>query len=77
MPARQHPVLMIGKELRAARLTAGMTQETLASKAKLDRSYVSQLERGLKSPTLDTLMRLCKALGVSAAELIGRVETGR
>jgi transcriptional regulator with XRE-family HTH domain len=68
---------MIGKELRAARLTAGMTQETLASKAKLDRSYVSQLERGLKSPTLDTLMRLCKALGVSAAELIGRVETGR
>jgi transcriptional regulator with XRE-family HTH domain len=68
---------MIGKELRAARHAAGMTQEQLAYRAKLDRSYVSQLERDRKSPTVDTLLRVCKALGVSAAAVIARVEARR
>lgn len=51
-----------------------MTQEELSSKARVDRSYISQLERGLKSPTLDMLLRLCKAMGVSASEIVARVE---
>jgi transcriptional regulator with XRE-family HTH domain len=65
---------MVGEELRKAREAAGMTQEELSSKARVDRSYISQLERGLKSPTLDMLLRLCMALGVSAAEIVARVE---
>lgn len=65
---------MVGEELRNAREGAGMTQEELSSKARVDRSYISQLERGLKSPTLDMLLRLCKAMGVSAAEIVARVE---
>jgi transcriptional regulator with XRE-family HTH domain len=65
---------MVGEELRKAREAAGLTQEELSSKARVDRSYISQLERGLKSPTLDMLLRLCKALGVSAAEIVARVE---
>lgn len=59
------------------RLSAEMSQEKLASRSKLDRSYISQLERELKSPTMDTLLRICKALGVSAADLIAHVESGR
>jgi transcriptional regulator with XRE-family HTH domain len=65
---------MLGKELRAARRTAGLTQETLANRARVDRSYISQLERGLKSPTVDMLFRLCKAMGASAARIVGRIE---
>jgi len=65
---------MVGEELRKARLAADMTQEQLSSRAKVDRSYISQLERDLKSPTLDMLLRLCKALGVSASEIVARVE---
>lgn len=65
---------MVGEELRKAREGAGLTQEELSSKARVDRSYISQLERGLKSPTLDMLLRLCKAMGVSASEIVARVE---
>jgi transcriptional regulator with XRE-family HTH domain len=65
---------MLGKELLAARLAAGLTQETLAYRANVDRSYISQLERGLKSPTVAMLIRLCKAMDTSAAKIVGRVE---
>jgi transcriptional regulator with XRE-family HTH domain len=68
---------MLGEELHRARTAAGLTQEQLAFRAGLSRPYVSQLERDLKSPTLDTLFLLCDALGVSAADVVGRVETAR
>jgi transcriptional regulator with XRE-family HTH domain len=54
-----------------------MTQEGLAFQAGLSRPYISELERDLKSPTLDTLFLLCDALGVSAASIVERVEKGR
>lgn len=66
--------MSLGEELQAARQGAGMTQEALSSAAKVDRSYISQLERNLKSPTVDTLLRLCRAMGVSAGKIIVRVE---
>jgi transcriptional regulator with XRE-family HTH domain len=68
---------MLGEELRSAREAAGLTQEALAFRASLDRSYISQLENDRKSPTLDVLFRLCDALGVQASELIARVERRR
>jgi transcriptional regulator with XRE-family HTH domain len=68
---------MVGKELQQAREAAGLTQEQAAFRAGLSRPYVSQLERGLKSPTLEALFRLCDALGITASELIGRVERKR
>ena len=68
---------MLGTELRNARDAAKLTQEELSFAAKVDRTYISQLENDKKSPTLDVLFRLCDALGVSAAELISRVEKNR
>lgn len=65
---------MLGQELRKARLAAGLTQEKLALRARMDRSYLSELERDLKSPTVAMLLRMCEVMGVSAAELLGRVE---
>ena len=69
--------LMMGDELRRLRERAGLTQEELAFKAGLSRPYISQLERSLKSPTVDTLFRNCDALEVSAANVIRRVDAAR
>jgi transcriptional regulator with XRE-family HTH domain len=68
---------MLGKELKRVREAAGMSQERLAFEAGVHRTYISLLERNKKSPTLNVLLRLCKALNTSAAELIARVEQSR
>ena len=47
-----------------------LSQEELAAESKLDRTYISQLERGLKSPTLTTLEKLAACLGVRAQHLL-------
>lgn len=49
-----------------------MTQEQLARRAKLSRSYLAAIEAGhRKNPSLDVLKRLAKALGVPVADLLG------
>ncbi len=68
---------MLGDELQKARIKAEMTQEELSFAAKVDRTYISQLENDKKSPTIEVLFRLCDALGVAASELIARVEAAR
>jgi transcriptional regulator with XRE-family HTH domain len=51
--------------LRELRQAAGLSQEQLAAKAGLHRTYISQLERGIKSPTLDVLAALAEAMDMS------------
>lgn len=65
---------MIGDELRKARQLAGMSQEALAEKAGVHRTYVSILERNKKSPTLHMLFRLCAALHVRASDIVRNIE---
>ena len=65
---------MIGEEIRKARKAAGLSQEQLGFRAGLTRNYVSMVELGQASPTLDTLLKLCHALDVKAATLVARVE---
>lgn len=65
---------MFGQELRNARLQARLTQEALAFKADLHPTYISMLENDKKSPTLDVIFRLCRALKVQPHVLIRRVE---
>ncbi len=55
------------KKLREAR---GLTQATLAKRARITREYVSKLESGRASPTLVTLERIAKSLGLTVAELV-------
>lgn len=52
----------LGRVIREARLLAGISQEDLALMADIDRSYVSQLERGIANPSLLILHRLAKVL---------------
>ena len=68
---------MLGEELRKAREAAKMTQEELSFRAGIHRTYVSQLERDKKSPTLDVLFRICDALGAKASRIVARVEAKR
>jgi transcriptional regulator with XRE-family HTH domain len=46
-------------------------------RAGIDRTYVSMLERNIKSPTLETLFRVCDALGVKASRIVAKVERKR
>ena len=55
------------KKLRAER---GMTQEALAEKAGISRSYITRLELGQQDPTLGTLEKLAKALKVPVAKFL-------
>lgn len=63
-----------GKALREMRKARKMTQEALAFECGLDRTYISLLELGSKSPTLDTVAVLCKALGTSFTSFAIRMD---
>jgi transcriptional regulator with XRE-family HTH domain len=62
----------IGGVLRAKREKLGISQEEVAERAGVDRTYVSILERGLKSPTLETFERICCALRTLPERVIER-----
>ena len=66
----------LGAVIRDLRVAAGMSQEELADRAGIHRTYVSQLERGLKSPTVAILVDLAKALDTSPSRILRSVETG-
>ena len=60
----------VGSVLRAKREKLDLSQETVAERAGVDRTYVSILERGLKSPTIETLERICHVLGTLPERVI-------
>lgn len=60
--------------LRLRRRACGLTQEVLAFESGVHRNYVSLLERGIKSPTIDVLERLASALGATPSTLLKRAE---
>lgn len=61
---------VFAEALRYHRELAGLSQEQLAGRSKLDRTYVSQLERALKSPTLNSVESLSLCLGVHPRRLL-------
>ena len=63
-------VRLLGRNVRAARLARGLSQEQLAFEAEMKRSYLNDLERGTRNPSVRALGRLAKALGVEAADLL-------
>lgn len=66
--------LICGGVIKRYRHQLGISQEELAHRADVDRTFVSRLERGIRQPTITTLMQLAKALEISAAELVKSVE---
>lgn len=74
MPDRRKSSAILGQELCRRRKEAGLSQESVAFEAELDRTYISHLENGHKSPTVDVLLRICRALGISAGQVVTNVE---
>jgi transcriptional regulator with XRE-family HTH domain len=58
-----------GKRVAELRKKAGYSQEQFAFKCGVDRTYVGVVERGEKSPTLNTIDKIANALGITKSEL--------
>lgn len=59
----------LGNRIREKRKALGWTQEELASKADIDRSYIGGVERGERNLTFSVLCEICSALGCDVAAL--------
>jgi transcriptional regulator with XRE-family HTH domain len=64
-PARSEPVARVGAQIRALRMAAGASGAELAQNAGVSRSLLSRIERGLVSPSVETLDRIANGLNVS------------
>ena len=60
----------IGAKVRKLRKAQGLSQEELAARAGIDRTYVSQIERAVKNVTIVSLDKIARGLGVTLAELV-------
>ncbi len=60
----------IGRNIREARLSAGLTQVVFAKRAKMGQGDVSRYESGRRGPSVPTLLRFAKALKIPAADLL-------
>ena len=74
--AKTSPEALFGKEIARLRNRTGLSQEELGFRAEVHRTYISQLERGLKSPTLSMILKLSRAMKVSASRLVASLEKG-
>lgn len=71
---KKTPAEAFGSVLQELRTRKGLTQEALALEADTERSHISALERAEKSPSLGTILRLARALEISAGEIVAMVE---
>jgi transcriptional regulator with XRE-family HTH domain len=60
----------VAKNVKALRLERGYTQEELSELAGIDRNYTGMIERRERSPTVDTLEKIAKALEIDPAKLL-------
>jgi transcriptional regulator with XRE-family HTH domain len=68
------PEKAFGQALRTLRTARQLSQEQLGLECGFDRTYISLLERGIQSPTLRTMFRICATLNISFAEMAQHVE---
>jgi len=66
--------LPFGAALRRVRLAAGLTQEQLGLEADVQRNFVSLIELGQNQPTITTIAKLARALGMKASQLVAEAE---
>jgi len=69
-PAVPPLIRAIGLALRDERTERGWSQEMLCDRAGMDRTYLSGIERGARSPNLRALLRICDALGVPFSRIV-------
>ena len=68
---------VLALNLRKYRQAKGLSQEELADRAGIDRTYISAIERSVYGATIDVVGRLARGLGVEAADLLRRPSAAR
>jgi len=61
---------LLAGRIKALRSSKGWTQDQLSERASMQRSYLGDLERGFRNPSIRTLVKLANAFGVSVAALL-------
>lgn len=69
---RNRALKRFGRSLAQLRKESGLTQEALANRSNLHPTYIGGLERGVRNPTVLTVLSLAKGLGVAPSELLDR-----
>lgn len=69
--------ITVARNLRRLRVEQAVSQEALAFDARVDRTYVSRLERAIENPTVLVLERLAKALKADIAEFFDQSQVAR
>lgn len=75
MPVRDRTLVAFGRNVARIRTERGFSQDKLAEKADLDRTFVSGIERGVRNPGIKTVLRIARALNVSVADLCKGVDS--
>ena len=68
-----HDHVKFGKRMKELRVQQGLTQQMLADKIGVDRSYLGFLERGERNPSLEVIIKISKSLGVKPDELLKEI----
>jgi transcriptional regulator with XRE-family HTH domain len=66
---KNHRLVLIGQQIRRLREERGLTQESFAAKASLDRAYYGGVERGERNISALNLIRIAVTMGVEVGEL--------
>jgi transcriptional regulator with XRE-family HTH domain len=60
----------LGKQIKRCRTVLGLTQTQLAKKSRVTQSFIAQVETGMSNPSLATIRRLAKAVGLTVSDLL-------
>ncbi|HWD90736.1 MAG TPA: helix-turn-helix transcriptional regulator [Verrucomicrobiae bacterium] len=74
MGNRNHGLNVLGQNVRKWREQKALTQEALAERADLDPTYISGIERGVRNPSVLSVVRIARALGVTTSKLLEKID---
>jgi transcriptional regulator with XRE-family HTH domain len=74
-PLAHDPVVIaLGAAIRDAKRSRGISQEELAHRAAIDRSYMSSIERGVQNPGILSIVRIARAMEMTLTELAAQAQ---
>jgi transcriptional regulator with XRE-family HTH domain len=68
------PRVLFGRQVRLLRSALGISQEALAEKAKVHRTFIGQVERGETNVSLDNIVKLAHGLNVNPSKLLDKIK---